>query len=132
MADPVLIWIRLNIVRLHLSSIGDPMPQLEERVIAFADILGFQALIRGLASDSSLHADVFRALQRIRFIRERQHGVGKTRNNLKVSIFSDSIAISGPPTAAATVVLTCGWLQSDLLYLEFLLRGGITVGAIGP
>lgn len=106
------------------------MPQLEERVIAFADILGFKALIRGLELDSSLHADVFRALQRIRFVRERQNDVGKTRNNLKVSIFSDSIAISGPRTAAATVVLTCGWLQSDLLYLGILLRGGITVGPL--
>ena len=105
-------------------------PQISQRVIAFVDILGFSSLVGAIESDDSLHAEVYRALNRIGYVRRGWQAASRTRNKLAVSVFSDSIAISGEINDAISVILTCGWLQSDLLYLGILIRGGITIGPL--
>jgi hypothetical protein len=106
---------------------GPPAPY-ENRVVAFIDILGFRALIAKLPTDPVLHRLLHRALDQIKSYASAAGQKGTAQEKLESSVFSDSIVISGPEDALATVIWTCTMLQSKLLAGSILTRGGISFG----
>jgi len=70
-------------------------PKYSERVVAFIDVLGFGALVAQLDPDPSLHAKLHRALSKIRLYKDFSLQEQTAQTNLEVSVFSDSIVISG-------------------------------------
>ena len=115
----------------HNDPLGDIMlqtPPYLERIVAFVDILGFGALVSSLSSKPELHGRLFYALTYIKSYRKTSRTGKIVQDNLEVSVFSDSIAISSDPLDASRVIWACGWLHSQLLYSGILTRGGISVG----
>ena len=101
-------------------------------LVAFMDILGFEALIKKLDKQPQLQDSVYASLSKI-------HAIGKRLNdprfptvhdNLNVSVFSDCIAITCEMEEMGHLFWTCGHLQADLLFSGILVRGGITYGKI--
>ena len=98
------------------------------RIVAFIDILGFGSLIKTLGSDAGLRKKVHRALSEIRVFKDYSLSNATAQRNLEVSVFSDSIAISGEPGELTTIVSSAMGLQAKLLYLGIIVRGGISQG----
>lgn len=99
-----------------------------DRVVAFIDILGFRALVGRIDEDPVLRKKLHRALAEIRLFKDASLRNETAQRDLEMSVFSDSVAISGAPAHFGTVVSTALGLQSRLLGLGVLLRGGISVG----
>jgi hypothetical protein len=99
-----------------------------ERIVAFIDILGFRELVRKIGEDDKLRKRLHHSLERIRSFKEFSLRSETAQKNLEVSVFSDSIAISGSPDELATIVWTALGLQSNLLAMGVLVRGGIAKG----
>lgn len=100
----------------------------ENRIVAFLDILGFSALVGQLASHPDLRKKVHRALSEIRGYKESSLRNETAQRTLEVSVFSDSIAISGAPDELTTIISSASHLQCQLLGLGILVRGGISIG----
>ena len=66
-----------------------------ERIVAFIDILGFRELVRKIGDDDKLRKRLHHSLERIRSFKEYSLRNETAQKNLEVSVFSDSIAISG-------------------------------------
>ena len=98
------------------------------RVVAFIDILGFGALIGRIGEDPALRKKIHRALAEIRVFKHASLRNETAQRHLEVSVFSDSVALSGAPDDLGRVVSTALGLQSRLLGLGILVRGGISVG----
>lgn len=103
-------------------------PDYSERVVAFIDILGFAALVHQLGSDPSLHAKLHQALAQIRVHKSSSLQPNRVQTNLEVSVFSDSIVLSSEANGLDNVVWSAVHLQSNLLALGILVRGGISCG----
>jgi hypothetical protein len=99
-----------------------------ERVVAFIDILGFRELVWKVGEDDKLRKRIHRCLERIRDFKEFSLRNETAQKKLEVSVFSDSIAISGAVDELGTVLWTALGLQSRLLAMEVLVRGGIAKG----
>jgi hypothetical protein len=99
-----------------------------ERNVAFIDILGFGALVRRLGTEPALHANLHHALARIRHYKDSSMQKDTVQSKLQVSVFSDSIVISGPSDDLHSVIWSAIHLQCDLLALGILVRGGISRG----
>ena len=99
-----------------------------ERIVAFMDILGFRELVRRIGEDDKLRKRLQHSLERIRFFKEASLRNETAQKNLEVSVFSDSIAISGPPDELHTVAWTALGLSANLLAMGVLVRGGIAKG----
>ncbi len=106
------------------------MTQLKERVVAFIDILGFESLVRNLEDDDFLHRRLHDALQNIKHVRISSLRGITAQYNLEVSVFSDCIAISAEPDKYHEVIWTAIHLQSSLLVLGILARGGVSIGKL--
>lgn len=106
------------------------IPEYKDRVVAFIDILGFEALIQSLSSRPELRERIHRALSEIRATRDSSLKENTAQSNLEINQFSDSIAISAEPTKDGffSVIWACGWLHANLLYSGILTRGGVAVG----
>jgi len=85
-------------------------------------------MVSHIRSDPKVFTRLHRALRRIKGIEKTTSSDWTVQKGLQVSVFSDSIAISGEPSRFRDVWWTAGWLQADLLYDGVLLRGGISVG----
>jgi hypothetical protein len=103
-------------------------PPFSNRIVAFIDILGFRALVTQLAANPSLRKSVHRALAEIRVFKHASLRNETALRDLEVSVFSDSIAISGEPEKLTTIISTALGLQSKLLGLGILIRGGVSSG----
>ena len=103
-------------------------PEYIERIVAFVDILGFGALVGRLDAEPLLHARLHRALSRIRDFKLSSLEPQTAQSDLEVSVFSDSIVISGASVNLHGVVFSAIHLQSDLLEIGVLMRGGIARG----
>ena len=103
---------------------------LNERVIAFIDILGFESLICDLEQDERLHQRLQYALQGIKRVKISSLNENTAQKDLEVSVFSDCIAISGEHDNHHGVIWTAIHLQSTLLVLGILTRGGISKGRL--
>ncbi|MFD2304519.1 hypothetical protein ACFSYE_15220, partial [Roseibacillus ishigakijimensis] len=98
------------------------------RVVAFIDILGFSSLVSRLRDDQDLHTKVFTALRMIGGYKRIAGKTAYAQQNLEVSVFSDSIVISAESEHLFDVLWACLGLQSQLLTLGVLLRGGVSSG----
>jgi hypothetical protein len=107
---------------------GDVQPTYSDRVVAFIDILGFAALVRQLGSDPALHARLHHALGQIKVIKRSSLQPNTAQTDLEVSVFSDSIVLSAEPSSLHNVVWSAIHLQSNLLALGILVRGGVSCG----
>lgn len=99
-----------------------------ERIVAFIDILGFAQIIERMAYAPELHKNVLRALKRIQSIKSYSLQANTAQSDLQVSVFSDSIVISGENENLHGVVWTTIHLQCELLAMDMLVRGGISRG----
>ncbi|WP_303293853.1 hypothetical protein [Marinobacter sp. ST-43] len=106
------------------------IPEYKDRIVAFIDILGFEALILSLSKNPELRERIHAALTKIRSTRDSSRRANTAQSDLEINQFSDSIAISAEPTKKGffSVIWACGWLNADLLYSGILTRGGISVG----
>lgn len=100
----------------------------ENRVVAFVDILGFRALVGKLQLDPLLHRRLHSALAEIKSFKSLAGDTQTAQSELEVSVFSDSVVISGAEGQLFTVIWTCVGLQARLLALGVLTRGGISHG----
>jgi hypothetical protein len=100
----------------------------ENRVVAFVDILGFASLVARLPSEPELHKRLHYALSHIKSYKLSSLRKDTAHANLEVSVFSDSVVISGNEDDLYGVVYACGWLQAQLLGQGILVRGGISSG----
>lgn len=99
------------------------------RVIAFIDILGFRELITSISTNPELHDRINHALHRIKIVKPQQISSLKSQD-IEVSTFSDSIAISSTEKNIFAVIWVSGWLQADLLYVGILTRGAVSRGLL--
>ncbi|WP_454875679.1 hypothetical protein [Pseudomonas farris] len=100
----------------------------DPRIVAFVDILGFESLVQKLENDPALHEKLNYALRRIKHLKVSSLEGNTAQSDLEISVFSDSIAISAPKANYHGVIWTAIHLQSDLLTLGILTRGGISCG----
>lgn len=114
--------------RLNLTVQPKMETPYQERVVAFIDIIGFSDLVSRLEEDPALHRRLFSALRAIKFYKEIAGDAQFAQKNLEASIFSDSIAISAAPEHVFDVVWACLGLQSRLLVMGVLTRGGVSSG----
>ncbi|MCX6880168.1 MAG: hypothetical protein NTW21_41150 [Verrucomicrobia bacterium] len=104
------------------------LPNYDVRLVAFIDILGFEALVKSFRREAELHLRVHQALMRIKAIDLLSHNHGTVPYNLEVTVFSDSIVFSCSKDRFDSLIYTCGYLQADLFFLGILVRGGISIG----
>lgn len=100
----------------------------DTRVVAFVDVLGFGSLVQRLEDDEVLHRKIYSALKQIKAVKVSSLQSNTAQSNLEVSVFSDSIAISAPKDNYHGVIWSAIHLQSALLTLGVLTRGGISCG----
>lgn len=103
---------------------------LNERIVAFIDILGFESLVRDLEKDERLHQRLQYALQDIKRVKISSLNENTAQKDLEVSVFSDCVAISAERDNYHGVIWTAIHLQSSLLVLGILTRGGISKGGL--
>lgn len=102
--------------------------EYSNRIVAFIDILGFGALVSRLGEEPKLHAKLHRALTEIGKIKNSSLEKNTAQTGLVVSVFSDSVVISGAPDNLNGVIWSSIHLQCSLLALGILIRGGISRG----
>ncbi len=103
-------------------------PDYSDRIVAFVDILGFEALVRRLDSEPELHNKLHQALASIGSYKQSSLSENTAQSALEVSVFSDSIVVSGTPNDARSVIWSVLHLQCSLLALAIPSRGGIARG----
>ena len=109
--------------------------QREECYVAFLDILGFKSIIE---KKPSIPEEIFRIIRDTRSQLEREKSIEdiddewpEMFNNMLIRIMSDSIVIAVAEKhrdSLAFVVYASSILQSKLLEMKILLRGGISKG----
>ena len=104
------------------------LPEYNNRIVAFIDILGFTSLISTLKKDTDIQSKLHRALKLIHSYKNHSLNKDTIQSDLDISVFSDSIVISSGDDNLFNVIWACGWLQANLLYLGILTRGGIAEG----
>lgn len=98
-----------------------------EKYVAFIDMLGFSDLVRGSIKSAAEQATIVEAIERL-----KDTACSNPATGLIVTYFSDCLVISSSRTPAGLI----GMLQSiktiaeNLLVVDVLLRGGLTVGSI--
>ena len=100
----------------------------EERIVAFADILGFSAMVAKSSSDVEGYEKIKSALETIQNVQKFSDV-----NGAKVTTFSDSIVISYPAKAKDPLFFILNdliQLQLRLLQQGILVRGGIAKGKV--
>lgn len=103
---------------------------ISDRVVAFVDILGFQALINRMADgDMAFAQSILRTLELIRDFAKKISSVDNgSLASVQVSWFSDSVVLSAPVVDFWRVALAVGLLSSRLCLDGILVRGGIVRG----
>lgn len=100
----------------------------EERIVAFADILGFSAMVAKSSSDIEGYEKIKSALETIQNVQKIPDV-----NGAKVTTFSDSIVISYPANGRDPlfyILIDLIHLQLNLLQQGILIRGGIAKGQV--
>lgn len=103
-------------------------PIYAERIVAFIDILGFSVLVRQIGEEPSLHVKLHHALTQIKQYKHNSLRGNTAQSELEVSVFSDSIVISGAFENINGIIWSVIHLQCQLLVLGILIRGGISSG----
>jgi hypothetical protein len=100
----------------------------ENRIVAFIDILGFASLVSRLSLEPDLHEQLYSALAQFKSFKAASMKDNTAYTGLEMSVFSDSIVISGNESELYSVAYACSWLQAQLLGRSVLVRGGISWG----
>jgi len=111
--------------------------EYEERIIAFADILGWRKTIKSdfkipyeAATLIEKYAKNFSLLMK----EEIKNAPGipdkskEQYSSIEFSFFSDSFAISAPVDNGKVIFDILAWASDMLLRKKFLIRGGVTIG----
>lgn len=112
------------------KSISNSQIDYTEHIVAFVDILGFSNLIDSIEDDKKLHDRLHWALTHIRSYKELSLVENTAQSDLKVSVFSDCIVVTGKKNNFHGVIWAVGWLQTQLLGAGILTRGGISSGKV--
>ena len=113
-----------------LTKIMSDIPEYEEKIVAFIDILGFSNLIKSLDDEPELHELLYSSLETIKSFKTDSESEDTVTSEYEVSCFSDSIVISGNSYELSGVVWAICWLQLQLLTRGILIRGAITKGKL--
>jgi hypothetical protein len=109
-------------------------PVYEERILAYVDILGWSELIRRSVQDSSVLASLVNVTERLNRFGRMPTNLGDEETGLRVSQFSDNIAISAPVSnefGVARVAMSAALIGQILLTAEMrYTRGAIVVGKL--
>lgn len=106
------------------------IPEYEEKIVAFIDILGFSNLIKSLEDEPDLHELLYSSLETIKSFKTDSESNDTVTSEYEVSCFSDSIVISGNIYELSGIIWAISWLQLQLLTRGILLRGAITKGKL--
>ena len=117
------------------------MNTYEQRIIAYADILGWSAACNDLLKYPKLQlaaqaiADYARNFSpQIKGTIMNMVGVPSStveqHGSVEFAFFSDNFAISVPPAQAETLFKILAWATDMLLHAGFLVRGGVALGAL--
>jgi len=106
------------------------LPDYEERIIVFIDILGFASLVQKFSTNSNLRGNLHQALKRIKNVENYPSSLIAGGQGFEVSVFSDSVVLSGKLDEFPFLISACGMLQADLLLQGVLLRGGMSSGLL--
>ncbi len=94
----------------------------EERIIAYADILGWREASKNPSEFGRLKAAA-------QGIADHARLVSKAPADIEFSFFSDSFAVSAPVNSGQNVFRIMSWASNSLLHEnKFLVRGGVTIG----
>lgn len=107
----------------HIRGESKPVAELQDKFIAFIDILGFRSVVSRLSNESGLRDRFHAALVRLK--EEESY-----RGTFEVTAFSDSIVISSSVQDGPGLLWKCASLQAQMLYTGILLRGGVSRGAV--
>ncbi len=106
---------------------------LNNRIIAFVDILGFKKKVENASNDALEAEKLHNALKRINTIKKENDGKGiynRKSFGVEVNTFSDSAVISYPAEKdnLLYIILDLIYLQLDLVLNNVLIRGAVTIG----
>lgn len=106
--------------------------QYEERIICYADILGWTNACNDLTNFKCVYATTekirnyanqFSALIK-KAVKDPEH------SSIEFSFFSDNFAVSAPVNYGHKVLEIMSWAYQELIREDFLVRGGVTIGCI--
>jgi len=99
---------------------------LEERVVAFVDILGFRELVRRMDTDPGLPQRVHHALLGVRL---KEDGIYEDEDHrVEMTSFSDSSVFSAPEGHETEILSRLTYLSRDLMTNGVLCRGAVVLG----
>lgn len=98
-----------------------------EKYVAFIDMLGFSNLVRAAAGDAAKQNKVVSVIERL-----KDTGCSDPRRGVQISYFSDCLVISGDrtPDGLSSVLFNIMIIAENLLVVDVLIRGGLTIGEI--
>lgn len=99
----------------------------QDKYVAFIDMLGFSALVQESAADMSKLDEIAEAIDRL-----KNTACCNPATGLLFTYFSDCIVISSSrsPAGLADILSCIRMLAENLLVVDILIRGGLTVGSI--
>jgi class 3 adenylate cyclase len=100
----------------------------EERYVAFADILGFEALVNSADNSQEQRFQIADALRAVQRTSAPQDG----ETDLRVHYFSDCVSASArnTPEGLWHLLLSMDSLAWNLLQKDILVRGGVAIGGV--
>ncbi len=109
------------------------LPKIKEYYISFFDVLGYKEKMKELSHDDLLKDLYYSVINTINTIDDSNKILFRTKNELKVSIFSDNIAVcmeacNAGPVELLSFLEIIKEVQLHFLENGLLLRGGVTKG----
>ena len=114
----------------HGKAMAEPQMAEElyqQKYVAFLDMLGFSNLVMDSAQDPSAHARIIEAIKRL-----KDTACDNPATGMITTYFSDCIVLSceRSPRGLAEMLQCLTIIAENLLVVDVLVRGGLTVGAI--
>lgn len=110
---------------------------LEERIVAFIDILGFKNMVEESLNSNEVAENLHNALgtiYRLKAENDNPHNTHSQKNfGVEISTFSDCVVISYPITHKGglfEIIIDLIHLQLELALNNVLIRGGLSIGYI--
>lgn len=99
----------------------------QQKYVAFVDMLGFSNLVLASAEDQTSHARIIEAIERLKDTACDNPAIG-----MITTYFSDCIVLSceRSPRGLAEMLQNLTIIVENLLVVDVLARGGLTVGAV--
>ena len=112
---------------IGISDDSGPLPSVENRAVAFLDILGFRNLSTKFLDDLNQCHALDLQMRHVEKILAGDVGIG---TGLHAQLFSDAIIISteAKPDSLIRLVFTLEALQCKLISVGIFIRGGLAIG----